>query len=251
MYQLLLLTLLSVTSISLASNHVPLPTTTKLREDDHDSLFCESWRFSIETNNAGNWSSIPSRCYEYVLDYMSGDRYVLDTKFTARNALEFAKTVNMAGDGKDAWIFDVDETLLSHVPYFKTYRFGLGAPPSKELQKWLLLAKAPPVQASLNLYKKLQQLRFTIFILTGRPESLRNVTTEILSHAGYSNWERLILREPSDTRLAIDYKSERRKQLEDEGYRIHGNCGDQWSDLLGYSIAHRSFKVPNPMYYVA
>ena len=36
----------------------------------------------------------------------------------------------------------------------------------------------------------------------------------------------------------------------EEGYRIHGNSGDQWSDLLGSAMAARSFKLPNPMYYI-
>ncbi|GAU24701.1 hypothetical protein TSUD_355290 [Trifolium subterraneum] len=40
------------------------------------------------------------------------------------------------------------------------------------------------------------------------------------------------------------------KQLEDEGYRIWGNVGDQWSDLQGNSSGNRAFKLPNPMYFV-
>ncbi|PHU09268.1 Acid phosphatase 1 [Capsicum chinense] len=49
---------------------------------------------------------------------------------------------------------------------------------------------------------------------------------------------------------ATQYKSEKRKELEDEGYRIRGNSGDQWSDLIGFDVAQRSFKLPNPMYYI-
>lgn len=51
--------------------------------------------------------------------------------------------------------------------------------------------------------------------------------------------------------LASVYKSEKRKEIEDEGYVIHGNSGDQWSDLMGYAVAKRSFKLPNPLYYIA
>lgn len=59
-------------------------------------------------------------------------------------------------------------------------------------------------------------------------------------------------RGPSDkSKKAVEYKSEKRKELEDAGYRIRGNSGDQWSDLLGYAIGQRSFKLPNPMYYIA
>uniref|UniRef100_A0A7N0RD43 Acid phosphatase n=1 Tax=Kalanchoe fedtschenkoi TaxID=63787 RepID=A0A7N0RD43_KALFE len=49
---------------------------------------------------------------------------------------------------------------------------------------------------------------------------------------------------------ATAYKSEKRSQITDEGYRIIGNSGDQWSDLLGTPMSVRSFKLPNPMYFI-
>jgi hypothetical protein len=39
--------------------------------------------------------------------------------------------------------------------------------------------------------------------------------------------------------------------LEEEGYRIIGNIGDQWSDILGTSTGSRTFKLPDPLYYIA
>lgn len=49
---------------------------------------------------------------------------------------------------------------------------------------------------------------------------------------------------------AITYKSAIRRQLVEEGYRIWGNIGDQWSDLQGDFVGNRTFKLPNPMYFV-
>jgi predicted secreted acid phosphatase len=59
---------------------------------------------------------------------------------------------------------------------------------------WVYLAEAPALPASLSLYKELEQLGFKIFLLTGRDEYQRNVTEKNLLSAGYTNWERLILR---------------------------------------------------------
>lgn len=56
------------------------------------------------------------------------------------------------------------------------------------------LAEAPALPASLRLYKELEELGFTIILLTGRDESQRNATETNLLYSGYSNWERLILR---------------------------------------------------------
>ena len=50
---------------------------------------------------------------------------------------------------------------------------------------------------------------------------------------------------------AIYYKSRKRKALQDLGYVIVGNIGDQWSDITGYSVGSRVFKLPNPMYYIS
>lgn len=50
---------------------------------------------------------------------------------------------------------------------------------------------------------------------------------------------------------ALVYKSAKRKELVEAGYRILGNIGDQWSDLLGTYVGNRTFKVPDPMYYIS
>ncbi|XP_028224652.1 acid phosphatase 1-like [Glycine soja] len=116
---------------------------------------------------------------------------------------------------------------------------------------WVDLAAAPALPASLSLYNELKELGFKIFLLTGRSEFQRNATGANLLSSGYRDWERLILRGSSDQgKPATTYNSEKRAELENEGYRIHGNSGDQWSDLGGYAVAARSFKLPNPTYYI-
>ena len=52
------------------------------------------------------------------------DRYLSDISVVAENALKYAKMVHIVGDGKDAWIFDVDDTLLSFLRGYQTYGFG-------------------------------------------------------------------------------------------------------------------------------
>lgn len=220
--------------------------------NDNNAFYCESWRFTVETNDAGVWTLIPERCTSYVEDYMTGHRYSSDSAAVADQSLAFANTVKVSKDRMDAWIFDVDETLLSNLPYYVTHGFGSQIFDEVAFDKWVNEAEAPAIPASLKLYKELQLRGFKIFLLTGRSEYQRNDTEKNLVHAGYSNWERLILRGPSDKgKPATQYKSEKRKELEDEGYRIRGNSGDQWSDLTGFAVAQRSFKLPNPMYYIA
>ncbi|KAF7819743.1 acid phosphatase 1-like [Senna tora] len=211
----------------------------KARVDD--TLYCDSWRLAVETNNAGKWEEIPERCKELVEEYMSGERYVSDSEVVANFSLEFAKEVELGGKGRDAWVFDVDETLLSNFVYYTIY--GFGSKKSNEIS-----FEAPALAASLRLYKELQKLGFTIFLLTGRPENLRQETEANLLSAGYTNWNRLILRGPMDEdKTAETYKSEKRAELVKEGYILHGNSGDQWSDLLGQRNRMRRHHMRNIM----
>ncbi|KAH9323350.1 hypothetical protein KI387_017989 [Taxus chinensis] len=90
-----------------------------------------------------------------------------------------------------------------------------------------------------------------IIIITSRGEQLRDATAKNLVKVGYTGWTDLILRAESDIgKTAKDYKSERRVALEKNGYRILGNIGDQWSDILGVKAGHRTFKLPNSLYYI-
>ncbi|KVH93852.1 acid phosphatase 1-like [Cynara cardunculus var. scolymus] len=217
-----------------------------------NELFCESWKFSIETNDVGVWYVVPEKCVSFVQEYMNGERYRSDSEVIADYALKHARTVNIAGDGKDAWIFDIDETLLSNMPYYVNHGYGSEVFDENSFNEWVDLAEAPALPASLRLYTELQQLGFKIFLLTGRSEDQRKSTDKNLQYAGFTNYEKLILRGTSDLgKPATLYKSEKRQELKDDGYRIHGSSGDQWSDLLGFAIGKRSFKLPNPLYYIA
>ena len=60
--------------------------------------------------------------------------------------------------------------------------------------EWMKKGIAPALPESQRLYNELLSLNFTIFVLTGRAESLRNVTVKNLLFAGYKNWNRLLLR---------------------------------------------------------
>ncbi|XP_051152328.1 acid phosphatase 1-like [Andrographis paniculata] len=214
-------------------------------------LYCESWWFTVETNDAGSWTQVPERCVDFVKEYVTGPRYLSDSDAVAENAVAYAREVEVSGREKDAWVFDVDETLLSNVPYYAAHGYGSELFDEPSFDKWVDLAIAPALPASLRLYRELQELGFTIFLLTGRSEFQRNSTELNLRNAGFNNWKQLILRGDEDQgKPAPEYKSEKRKEIEQKEYVIRGNSGDQWSDLRGFAVARRSFKLPNPMYFI-
>ncbi|MFS7929904.1 putative Acid phosphatase [Helianthus anomalus] len=121
-----------------------------------------------------------------------------------------------------------------------------------QFDNWVLEGMAQAIKPSLKLYEEVSKLGFKMFLLTGRAENKRSITINNLTKVGFENWDRLILRGADDDgKTAVAFKSDKRKQIVEEGFRIVGNLGDQWSDLIGSHVSIRSFKLSNPMYFIS
>ncbi len=95
-----------------------------------------------------------------------------------------------------------------------------------------------------------QRGRVFFFFITGRHETQRPATERNLLDAGYLGYTRLIMEPPgSQYRSAADFKAPQRELIEQLGYTIIANIGDQPSDLDG-GHAEQTFLLPNPFYRV-
>ncbi|MQM00580.1 hypothetical protein Taro_033315 [Colocasia esculenta] len=93
-------------------------------EEEDLRLRCNSWRVAGEANNLAPWRTVPWECSGYVKAYMTGRAYQFDLELVAREAGAYAGGIYLAEDGRDAWVFDVDETLLSNLPYYADHHYG-------------------------------------------------------------------------------------------------------------------------------
>jgi len=144
-------------------------------------------------------------------------------------------------------IFDVDDTALSDYADSKSIDFGYIP---KLSTKWVLRADAPGISQTKELYDLIVKLRFKIIFLTGRKYYEHEATIKNLKRQGFTTFDRLIVRQPDELKLkAQEYKTNRRKQLTEEGYNIVGNIGDQESDLQGPHSGYR-VKLPNYRYLI-
>ncbi|KAK4269297.1 hypothetical protein QN277_022476 [Acacia crassicarpa] len=216
-------------------------------------ITCSSWRLAVEVHNIIEWSTVPAECENYIGHYMQIPKYRQDSKAVNREAYLWVRTVPLPRDGRNIWIFDIGETTLSNLPYYSQNGFGVHKFNSTLFDAWVEKGVAPVLPETLKLYNKLLNLGIKIVFLTGRTVSQTDVTVENLKRAGYHTWEKLILKDPKEYsgKTALEYKSAERVKLEKQGYRIIGNTGDQWSDILGPAAGRRTFKVPNPMYYIS
>ncbi|CAB4261854.1 unnamed protein product [Prunus armeniaca] len=215
--------------------------------------YCESWRMNVELHNIREFQVVPEECVGYIGKYVTSTQYKVDSERAIEEAIVHLSTsCNLEKDGKDAWIFDIDDTLLSTVPYYKKQHFGGEKLNLTSLEEWMSQGKAPALENSLKLFNEMKARGLQIILVSSRREHLRSATIDNLVNVGYYGWTSLILRGPDDELMGVqNYKTEVRKQLIGEGYRIWGIVGDQYSSIEGLPRAKRTFKLPNPLYYVS
>jgi predicted secreted acid phosphatase len=163
--------------------------------------------------------------------------------------------------GKLAIVLDIDETSLSNWPVIRADDFGFIPQGPCDLFNglpagacgwidWIKQARDQPILPTLRLYRKARQYKMAVFFITGRPGALREATQRNLRAAGYDEWNGLLMKSGGyRTESVITFKTAARRAIAAQGYAIVLNMGDQESDLAG-GYAERTFKVPNPFYYI-
>jgi HAD superfamily, subfamily IIIB (Acid phosphatase) len=167
-----------------------------------------------------------------------------------------------AGDApKPALVLDIDETSLSNWPVILNDDFGFIVDGPCDLAvkgacgwiEWQGSALDQPINPTLQLFNAAKAKGVAVFFITGRRDlgTARAATEANLIAAGFVGWAKLIMRPGDSPHLdtVAEFKAPARAEIEQEGYTIIANVGDQWSDLNG-GHALMSFKVPNPFYFI-
>jgi predicted secreted acid phosphatase len=148
---------------------------------------------------------------------------------------------------KLALVLDIDETSLSNYSAIIKHDFAVDR---SIIHRRILAAKAPALQATLQLYNFARLNGVSVFFVTGRPQNECLASQRNLQKVGFTHWVALYCRPLQDHAFSIiPFKSAARKKITDQGYDIIANIGDQNSDLKG-GFAERGYKLPNPYYYL-
>ena len=180
-------------------------------------------------------------------------------EFAAKIAEAKAYLQQHAHDGpKPALVLDIDETSLSNWREIDQDDFGYISGGDCTLQPgmacgamaWELSARAEALQPTLDLFNAAKSLGVAVFFITGRHDrsGLRAATITNLEKAGYRGWTKLIMRPKTSSGSVTAYKTSERAKIQDQGYQIIANIGDQKSDLDDGSYAGKAFRLPNPFY---
>jgi hypothetical protein len=177
--------------------------------------------------------------------------------------------------GTKAILLDVDDTSLATWNYeiFSNWAFNPATNGTFVTEQ-----RFPAVPGMVDLAKTAEREGYAIFFLTGRgaaqeqatlgnltadgigvdagfpkPTGLPNGEDGLFTKPAVANYPDYLktacASDPNGACTTIHYKSATRAHIESLGFDIVANFGDQFSDLKG-GFADRTFKVPNPNYYL-
>ncbi len=153
---------------------------------------------------------------------------------------------------KLAIVLDIDDASISNYLSIKNDEF-------KNTEDEIILryraANQAAIQPVLHFAQYAVSQGVSVFFITSRKphskepnENLRPYTIKTLEQAGYKDWKALYISEGDDLTLpTVQFKTNKRKLITEEGYNIIVNIGDQPSDLEG-GYAEKTFKLPNYLY---
>jgi predicted secreted acid phosphatase len=191
------------------------------------------------------------------LTYHDSGAYDRDLAIVASEAGRWL-TRRAAAVTRPALVLDIDETALSNWEIIKLDDFGrpIDGPCVPESRApcgwaaWDQLGRDPAIAPTLQMFQLARGLNVDVFFITGRPEAQREATERNLVAAGYSDYQKLyMVPDGAHFASAADFKTPIRAEIEQAGYTIVANVGDQPSDLQG-GHAEKRFLLPDPFYRV-
>ncbi|WP_374006895.1 HAD family acid phosphatase [Leifsonia sp. LS-T14] len=164
---------------------------------------------------------------------------------------------------KPAIVFDADDTTLwTYDMEVADMHFTFNP---AEQDVWVQAQRFPATPGMVDFVNQAAAIGYTVFGLTGRNDDQKAATLGNLAKDGYTAFtsDRFYTKwtgkgasqQPPYVTCAaascttVEYKALTRKHIQDLGYTVTLNVGDQWSDLQG-GYAQEALKLPNPTYYL-
>ncbi|MBZ6081047.1 Secreted acid phosphatase [Streptomyces olivaceus] len=165
---------------------------------------------------------------------------------------------------RPAIVFDIDDTLLLSLDYEKKNNYGYDG---DTWAAYVDRADRPAVPGSPDLVRYAEKKGVEVFYNSGLSDAQRAAAVENLKKVGADvnlDTDHVFLKDKANPPsylshcatpgtwdcTTVEYKAGTRRHIErDLGYDVVANVGDQYSDLQG-GWADRTYKLPNPTYFV-
>lgn len=186
---------------------------------------------------------------QQVKTYVDSGGYERDLTAVAKRAqawLEQRVAQRKRGE-KLAIVFDLDETLLKNYPHIAQNDFGYVP---EIWNDWVAKADAPAIEPVREVYRTARKLEVSVIYITGRAENQYAATERNLKAIECGDFIEMICKPEALKRAsAAAFKAGARERLTTAGWTIVASIGDQQSDLDG-GFAEKTFKLPNPFYFI-
>ena len=207
-------------------------------------------------------------------NFSADSNYAKEAKSVAADGKRWLATRHHTR-GTKAILLDVDDTSLATWNYEIASNWAFNPATNGT---FVTEQRFPAVPGMVDLVKSAEREGYAIFFLTGRgaaqeTATLGNLTADGVGidagfpkptglHGGEDGLftkpavadypaylKTACAADPNGSCTTIHYKSATRAHIESLGYDIVANFGDQFSDLKG-GFADRTFKLPNPSYFL-
>lgn len=160
------------------------------------------------------------------VDYETWKSDVSKVTDEARPYLEKRISQGEGQGDKMAVVFDIDNTTL------ETHFHPIWELPT------------PPVQQTLDLARYADSKGVDVFFVTARPGIIESITEDNLEDVGYPIAGLHVRDLPDIFDEVSKYKTEKRAEIEADGYTIIANIGNTPTDVVG-GHAEKTFKLPD------
>ncbi|MES2695181.1 MAG: HAD family acid phosphatase [Verrucomicrobiota bacterium] len=181
--------------------------------------------------------------------YVDSGRYQTDLASVGKKAEAWLeqRVAQKKGSEKLAIVFDLDETLLMNYPHIVKNDFGYLP---EVWNGWVAEGTAPAIEPVRRVYRTARRLGVSVIYITGRPEPQYDATKRNLQMIECADFVALVCKpDAMKSATAATFKAGVRERMTKEGWTIVASVGDQQSDLDG-GFAERTFKLPNPFYFI-
>ena len=207
--------------------------------------------------------------------FAANSNYAKEATKVAQEGAHWLKAKKPAGHRMKAIVLDVDDTTLTTWNYELVSNWAYNPTTNATYVNGQLFPATPGM---VDMVTQAAHEGYAIFWITGRPVTQAAATLGNLGadgigvDAGYpapttlpdgssglftkpavadypSYLKAACANDPNGACTTIHYKSATRAYIESLGYDIVASFGDQYSDLTG-GFADRTFKMPNPNYYL-
>ncbi len=268
---------LSMTAVAVAGGAMSVPTFVPKMADQVTNL--DILRSQIK-NYYGTPTAVAGAACNKDLAPAADGNYAAEAASVAADGGRWLSTGARANSGAmKAIVLDVDDTTLATWNYELCSNWAFDPVTNGQ---FVTDQRFPAVPGMVAMANQAAADGYAVIFLTGRGQAQEAATLGNLTHdgigvdAGYpapttlTNGEDGLFTKPpvgsypaylnkpefcADSIAAnkscptIQYKSGVRAHIEDLGYEIVANFGDQFSDLIG-GFAAKTFKMPNPNYYL-